>query len=176
MTDTTTRMTRLKALAIISSLAFASLLGSSMAIITAQQPTTAYAQQQQSQAFTAKLSGKDELPPVNTQATGMAQFQLSSDGKEINFDLTATNLQGFMMAHIHQGKAGENGQPVAPLSMGKGKITSSDLKGPLAGKQISDLVDLMKNGGAYVNIHTQQNQNGEIRGQIMSGTSSGGSQ
>jgi hypothetical protein len=175
MTDTTTRMTRLKALVIISSLAFASLLGSSMAIITAQQPTTAYAQQQ-SQAFTAKLSGKDELPPVNTQATGMAQFQLSSDGKEINYDLTATNLQGFMMAHIHQGKAGENGQPVAPLSMGKGKIISSDLKGPLAGKQISDLVDLMKNGGAYVNIHTQQNQNGEIRGQIMSGTSSGGSQ
>ena len=172
MTDTTTRMTRLKALAIISSLAFASLLGSSMAIIT--QPTTAYAQQQQSQAFTAKLSGKDEVPPVNTQATGMAQFQLSSDGKEINYDLTATNLNGFMMAHVHQGKAGENGQPVAPLSMGKGKITSSDLKGPLAGKQISDLVDLMKNGGAYVNIHTQQNQNGEIRGQIMSGSSSGG--
>jgi hypothetical protein len=173
MTDTTTRMTRLKVLAIISSLVFASLLGSSMAILT--EPTTAYAQQQ-SQAFTAKLSGKDEVPPVNTQATGMAQFQLSSDGKEINYDLTATNLNGFMMAHIHQGKAGENGQPVAPLSMGKGKITSSDLKGPLAGKQISDLADLMKNGGAYVNIHTQQNQNGEIRGQIMSGSSSGGGQ
>jgi hypothetical protein len=173
MTDTTTRMTRLKVLAIISSLVFASLLGSSIAILT--EPTTAYAQQQ-SQAFTAKLSGKDEVPPVNTQATGMAQFQLSSDGKEINYDLTATNLNGFMMAHIHQGKAGENGQPVAPLSMGKGKITSSDLKGPLAGKQISDLADLMKNGGAYVNIHTQQNQNGEIRGQIMSGSSSGGGQ
>jgi CHRD domain len=173
MTDTTTRMTRLKVLAIISSLVFASLLGSSMAILT--EPTTAYAQQQ-SQAFTAKLSGKDEVPPVNTQATGMAQFQLSSDGKEINYDLTATNLNGFMMAHIHQGNAGGNGQPVAPLSMGKGKITSSDLKGPLAGKQISDLADLMKNGGAYVNIHTQQNQNGEIRGQIMSGSSSGGGQ
>jgi hypothetical protein len=74
-----------------------------------------------------------------------------------------------MMAHIHQGKAGENGQHVAPLQMGKGKVTSSDLQGPLAGKQISDLVDLMKNGGAYANVHTQQNQNGEIRGQIMSG-------
>src|SRR5436190_1212255 len=103
---------------IISSLVFASL--GSMAILT--QPRTAYAQQ--SQTFTAKLTGKDEVPPVNTQATGMAQFQQSPDGKEINYDLTATNLQGFMMAHIHQGKAGENGQPVAPLSMGKGKITS----------------------------------------------------
>ena len=99
----------------------------------------------------------------------MAQFQLSPDGKELNYDLSTTSLNGFMMAHVHQGKAGENGQPVAPLSMGKGKITSSDLQGPLAGKQISDLVNIMKNGGAYVNAHTQQNQNGEIRGQIMSG-------
>jgi hypothetical protein len=163
----TTKTTRLKVMAIISSLVFASL--GTMAILT-QPPTTAYAQQeQQSQAFTAKLTGKDEVPPVNTQATGTAQFQLSSDGKEINYDLTTTNLNGFMMAHIHQGKAGENGQPVAPLQMGKGKITSSDLQGPLAGKQISDLVDLMKNGGAYTNVHTQQNQNGEIRGQITSG-------
>jgi len=53
--------------------------------------------------------------------------------------------------------------------MGKGKITSSDLQGPLADKQISDLVNMIKSGGAYVNVHTQQNQNGEIRGQIMSG-------
>jgi hypothetical protein len=41
-----------------------------------------------------------------------------------------------MMAHIHKGKSGENGPPVAALQMGKGKITSSDLQGPLAGKQI----------------------------------------
>jgi CHRD domain len=157
-------------MAIVSSLVFASL--ASMAIITLPQhpPTIAAYAQQQSQTFTAKLSGKDEVPPVNTQATGTAQFQLSSDGKEISYDLSTTNLQGFMMAHIHQGKSGENGQPVTtPLQMGKGKITSSDLQGSLAGKQISDLVDLMKNGGAYVNVHTNQNQNGEIRSQIMSG-------
>jgi Cu/Zn superoxide dismutase len=153
----TTRMTNLKVMAIASSMVFASL--ASMAILIPKDPLTiaAYAQQQ-SQTFTAKLSGKDEVPPVNTQATGTAQFQLSSDGKDLNYDLS-TNLQGFMMAHIHKGKSGENGQP----------ITSSDLQGSLAGKQISDLVDLMKNGGAYVNVHTNQNQNGEIRGQIMSG-------
>ncbi|MGC2426537.1 MAG: CHRD domain-containing protein [Nitrososphaeraceae archaeon] len=45
------------------------------------------------------------------------------------------------------------------------------LQGPLTGKQISDLVDVMKNVGAYVNVHTQQHQNGKIRGQIMSGSS-----
>jgi len=77
-----------------------------------------------------------------------------------------------MMAHIHQGKAAENGQPLtAPLSLGKGKITSSDLQGPFAGKQISDLVDIIKSGQDYVNVHTDKNQNGEIRGQITSGSS-----
>ena len=55
----------------------------------------------------------------------------------------------------------------APLSVGKGTITSSDLKGPLAGKQISDLVNIIKGGQAYVNVHTEQNKNGEIRGQIL---------
>jgi hypothetical protein len=163
---TQTKLTTLQVLAVVSALAFA---GLSAGMLTNGAPPTAFAQQQQSQTFTAKLAGNNEVPPVNTQATGMAKLQLSSDGKELNYDLSAANLNGFMMAHIHQGKAGENGPPVAPLSMGKGKVTSSDLQGPLAGKQISDLVSIMKNGGAYVNVHTQQNQNGEIRGQIMSG-------
>jgi hypothetical protein len=159
-------ITRPKVLAVVSALAFVILSN----LVMVQQ--SVYAQQQSAQTFTAKLTGKDELPPVNTQATGTAQFQLSSDGKEINYDLTTTNLNGFMMAHIHQGKAGENGQPLtAPLSLGKGKITSSDLQGPLAGKQISDLVNIIKSGQAYVNVHTDKNQNGEIRGQITSGSS-----
>jgi hypothetical protein len=136
---------------------------------TANLGTSFSAQGQlQGMKSTAQLSGKGEVPPVDTTATGTAQFQLSSDGKELSYDLTAKDLKGFMMAHIHQGKKGENGQPVAPLSMGKGKITSSDLQGPLSGKQLKDLVDLMSNGGAYVNIHTQQHQDGEIRGQITS--------
>jgi hypothetical protein len=116
--------------------------------------------------FTTDLSGKNEVPPVDTKASGTAQFQLSADGKQIDYDLTTKDLNGFMMAHIHQGKAGENGQPVAMLTMGKGKITSAELQGALSGKQISDLVKIMEDGNAYVNVHTQQNQNGEIRGQI----------
>src|SRR5919198_3792687 len=120
----------------------------------------AAAQNQQQQTFTAKLSGNDEVPPVSTTATGMAQFKVSADANKISYILNATNINNFMMAHIHQGKAGENGEPVAALSMGNGTITSSELQqGPLAGKQISDLVNLMNNGQAYVNIHTQQNMN-----------------
>ena len=116
--------------------------------------------------FTADLSGKSEVPPIDTKASGTAQFQISADGKQIDYDLNVKDLNNFIMAHIHQGKSGENGPPVVMLSMGKGKITSGDLQGPLNGEQLSNLAKLMQDRNTYVNVHTQQNQNGEIRGQI----------
>jgi hypothetical protein len=82
------------------------------------------------------------------------------------------------MAHIHQGKTGENGPIVVTLFkattatgskngiLARGTITSDNLEGPLKGKQISDLVKLIEDGNAYANVHTQQNPKGEIRGEI----------
>jgi CHRD domain len=116
--------------------------------------------------FTADLSGKSEVPAVDTKATGTAQFQISADGKQIDYELNVKDLNNFMMAHIHQGKSGGNGPHIVMLSMGKGRITSGDLQGPLSGEQLSDLAKLMQDRNTYVNVHTQQNQNGEIRGQI----------
>ena len=90
-------------------------------------------------------------------------------------------MNGVMGAHIHSGKQGENGPVVAGLFnpgmvgpptgkvngiLAKGTITSPDLQGTLPSKQVSDSVKLMESQGGYVNIHTQQHQNGEIRGQI----------
>jgi CHRD domain len=46
-----------------------------------------------------------------------------------------------------------------------GTITADKLEGPMAGKQISDLAAAGNNGTLYVNVHTEQNPNGEIRGQ-----------
>jgi hypothetical protein len=51
--------------------------------------------------------------------------------------------------------------------LAKGTITDKNLVGPLAGKTIADLVKLIKDGGAYVNVHTPAHPGGEIRGQIM---------
>ena len=90
-------------------------------------------------------------------------------------------MSGVTGAHIHNGNQGKNGPVVASLfnhSMsgpltgvinGQFKVatlTSSDLTGPLAGKQITDLVNMIRSGGAYVSVRTSQNQNGEVRGQI----------
>ena len=56
------------------------------------------------------------------------------------------------------------GQTNAVLS--EGTISSSDLEGPMEDRDISDLVLAMSNGVTYVNVHTEANPDGEIRGQI----------
>jgi hypothetical protein len=52
-----------------------------------------------------------------------------------------------------------------------GSITADDLKGPLTGRQVSDLIKLIEDGKAYVNVHTDLNPDGEIRGQLKSSSS-----
>ena len=150
-----------------------------LGVATAGLLNSASAQQQQK--FSAKLSGSNEVPPVNTAGSGVADFQLSADGKSLDYQVNLTKMNSVMAVHIHSGKQGQTGDPVAGLfnpsmsgpptglvngQLTKGSITSTDLVGSLAGKQISDLVNLIKSGSAYVNVHTSNNQNGEIRGQI----------
>jgi hypothetical protein len=134
------------------------------------------------QKFTAQLSGDQQVPPIQTSASGMAWFKPMQDS--VWFEVNVTNIQGVTMAHIHSGKQGENGPPVVPLYktetpsgemsgiLAKGNITADTFQGPMAGKQITDLLTAMQNGETYVNIHTQQNPDGEIRGQIMISNSS----
>ncbi len=130
----------------------------------------------QNQKFNAKLSGQQEVPPVQTTASGMAWFKPMQD--KVWFKLNVTDMQGVTQAHIHTGKQGENGPVVVTLyksatpqpingKLAYGNITANLLEGPMKGKQISDLVTAMSNEGTYVNVHTEKYPNGEIRGQIM---------
>ena len=82
------------------------------------------------------------------------------------------------MAHIHAGNEGENGDPIVDLlksgNQNKsqdgviigGEITASDLEGSMSGKALTDLQSAMASEGTYVNIHTSEHPDGEIRGQI----------
>ena len=135
----------------------------------------------QEQKFMAKLSGQDEVPPTNSQATGMAEFTPMGTDSAM-YSVNATNIQGVTAGHIHSGQQGENGPIVVTLFKydspmnevsESGSITADKLEGPMAGKQLSDLTTAMSNGETYVNIHTEQNPNGEIRGQV-SGSGGGG--
>lgn len=123
--------------------------------------------------ITINLTGSEEVPPVQTEATGVAEFvPLGMDS--IAYSVNATNIEGATAGHIHLGAKGENGPIVVTLFKydtpmnevsENGTITADKLEGPMAGKQISDLATGGANGTLYVNVHTEQNPNGEIRGQ-----------
>ena len=126
--------------------------------------------------FSTPLTGMEEVPPVNTNSTGIALFELVKNN--INFKVNVTNLDNINAAHIHLGEFGQNGdviftlfKPATPIdvlngTLVEGKVTAVDLQGPLKGKTVNDLVQLINNTQTYVNIHTEQYPNGEIRGQI----------
>ena len=50
--------------------------------------------------------------------------------------------------------------------VGKQFITAANLSGTLAGQPLSALVTQLNAGGIYVNIHTDANTGGELRGQV----------
>jgi hypothetical protein len=138
------------------------------------------------ETFTAELSGGDEVPPVDTNATGVATFQ--SNVNTLTYQLGVRDLNNITAAHIHRGEDGENGKVVANLYnatampagqnqsglLSQGTISASDLKGPLKGHPLSDLIDIMSNDTAYVNVHTKDFPLGEIRGQVSSEGGGGG--
>ena len=129
--------------------------------------------------FKINLTGSEEVPPVQTNATGTAEisaFDIASSS--ISYGINATNISGPTAAHTHLGKPGENGPIVVtffnytgprPINevMEGGTITADDLEGPLKGKPLSELAVAGANGSLYINIHTEQYPNGEIRGQIV---------
>lgn len=133
--------------------------------------------------FRAHLTGDAEVPPVETKATGQAVFRLNKDGDELFYKLIVANIEDVAQAHIHRAPAGQNGPVVAwlyPSSpppvpipgrtdgvLAEGTITDADLVGPLEGGSLADLIDAIRAGNTYVNVHTAEHPSGEIRGQIF---------
>lgn len=140
--------------------------------------------------FKTHLTGGEESTPRDTRAQGQATFELSADGTELHYKLNVANIENVIAAHIHLGPEGEDGPVVAFLFgpapagggrfsgvLAEGTITAADLVGPLAGQPLSALVDAMRAGNTYVNVHTDDGvpppntgpgdfPGGEIRGQI----------
>jgi len=140
--------------------------------ITTTLLSSVYAQEQK---FTASLRGDQEVPPSGSAAKGWAWFKPNSDS--LWYKINVTGLDTVMEVHMHMGKSGQNGDPTVMLfhsgptgringTLIQGNFTAAELYGPMSGKTISYLLDKMKNGETYVNIHTGSFPNGEIRGQI----------
>ena len=130
----------------------------------------------QNEKFKAKLKGENEVPPVTSAATGKAKFKVKDD--VITSNINVTGITDVTAAHIYAGIKGQNGEPVVDLLKTgkqnktegriiiKGEITPSDLQGAMAGKTLKDLQTALGTEGTYVNVHTSEHPDGEIRGQI----------
>lgn len=138
--------------------------------------------QQGVQSFSAALSGSAN----KSNSTGTAKFLVNENNSQISYWINVTGIKKINQAHVHNGTTGQNGDIVVSLLSNSksakgnatppkigfnGNITKGDLRGPMQGKDISDLITLMGNGSAYVNIHTDKYPKGAIRGQISSSDS-----
>ena len=157
-----------------TALVLAAILSMSVSVIFANQVNAQH-------GYITVLNGKNEVPShPDVTATGMSGFIVNSGNSKVWYQIEGEGLKGVTQAHIHSGKASENGPVVATLFKGskdtvngalvQGSITADKLEGPLKGKSISDLVSLIDKSSAYVNVHTQSFPDGEIRGQIGKGT------
>jgi hypothetical protein len=126
--------------------------------------------------FEALLSGGEEVPAVNTLATGSAT--ISIQGAQIVYQVDVQNIEDVLVSHIHIAPEGENG-PVRLNLCGTddtpGCSTTdtgtlvSDSNAVTTGTPaitFDSLVSAIRAGNAYVNVHTTANPGGEIRGQI----------
>ena len=133
-------------------------------------------------AFGATLEGRQENPGVTTAAGAVATFALSSDGTTLSYELRATGpISKATQAHIHLGARGQNGPVVAFLFglvpagvdfragdvIATGVLDDDDViaRPPFDGT-LAQLVQRLRQGRAYVNVHTIANPGGEARGQI----------
>jgi hypothetical protein len=127
--------------------------------------------------FSVHAKGGNEVPAVVTNAQGQAIFKLSKDGTELHYKLIVANIDEVFMAHIHLAAPGVNG-PIAvwlypSTAVGPGTPTGR-VSGPIAEGVIvardvqvgtfAGLLDALRTGNAYVNVHTTPNPLGEIRG------------
>jgi hypothetical protein len=125
------------------------------------------ASQGDSYGVSAKLKASSEVPKPSGVPAGAAgtfkgtYVELANDKARLTWKLTFSHLSGgAIAAHIHIGKPGKAG-PVA-LALCGPCHSGQKGKGMLTHAQVAKI----EAGSAYINVHTQKNPGGEIRGQV----------
>jgi CHRD domain len=137
----------------------------------------------------ATLKGFNETPANSTPAAGTFRATISEDQMSIFFELSYSGLVAdSLFAHIHLGQknvAGgvmiffcDNSDPShsprsCPAREGTvtGTVTAADVIGPagqgIAPGEFSEVLEAIRSGVTYVNVHSVQFPAGEIRGQVQ---------
>lgn len=126
----------------------------------------------QAEVFVANINGAQEVPAKTTTATGTGRVEFTATG--LIYTVSVTNLQGVTNAHIHGPAApGVNAGVILNLNPTAGTVNgvlaAATVNGPgttAAAVSMDSLKTLIRNGQAYINIHTTTDPGGHIRGQL----------
>lgn len=115
--------------------------------------------------FSARMNGAQEVPAVTTNGAGVTTLVLNGDRDSLcissYFGGLGSNVTG---VHLHKGALGENGGVVLNLS---DFVTNNSINAVITGTALADsLIEFMLTGDIYINVHTEDEANGEIRGQV----------
>jgi hypothetical protein len=112
--------------------------------------------------FKASLSGKNEVPPNTVAATGTVSASYDTASKMLTWKGSYSGLTGpATAAHFHgPAPEGKNAAVMVPISPSGPSFAGS---ATLTDAQAKALMD----GDMYVNIHTEANKAGELRGQLL---------
>ncbi|HYB40118.1 MAG TPA: CHRD domain-containing protein [Candidatus Methylomirabilis sp.] len=117
------------------------------------------------------LTGSQEVPPVNTTATGTADIAIHQfKCPAVTSGYNCATVVGFIQTnginptavHIHMAPAGQNGPVIVTLT----KTTDSVWSVPPNTVVTDDQYRAWWAGNTYVNAHTAANPGGEIRAQL----------
>jgi len=128
------------------------------------------------ETFTAELSGENQVPPLDVEASGDATVTISDDEQTVSWEVTYSGLTGAPAAgHIHVGADGAHGPVMIPFA----SVTETGTSGSFAAADYTGgeglpadwdgVLAAIRDGNSYVNIHTEANPGGEIRGQLEGG-------
>lgn len=126
--------------------------------------------------FRAHLSGDKAVPPVETTAQGQALVEFDEDVTAFDYTVIVASIDDVVAAHVHCAPDGVNGPvgvtlfeggPVSPNgALAEGTVTEPDAGNGCGWESVGDVYDAIRDGDAYVNVHTVANPGGEIRGQL----------
>ena len=130
--------------------------------------------------FTATLSGANEAPSlVNTGSFANAKVTLNLSSRDVTYSIQVFNMpSGTQQAHFHVGGPGTPGPIVVNIAVPAQISNDYTLSGTANASSLiprtdqgigswDDFIQSLMGGQTYLNVHSNNNPAGEIRGQVL---------
>lgn len=118
----------------------------------------------QSETFRARLSPMPTTPQTVTTITGEGEVILTLDGNTLTVSGNFTGMNSVAtMAHVHNGPPAQPGPVVHQLEVSK--MPAGEISAVL---ELTDAqVTALRNNELYIQVHSETNPPGELRGWIF---------